>query len=979
MHLRGIRQRQHTRAKALTLLIVGFLLFQSLGILIGSSGSVRASVVGTTGNTTRVSVDSSGNQGNHDSWYPAMSADGQIVAFTSVSGNLVSNDTNGTSDVFVHDRSTGETTRISVDSIGSQGDYWSHGHSISADGRIVTFSSPNRFVPHDTNGREDVYVHDRTTAQTTRVSVGPDGNDGNKESYAPSISGDGRIITFASRADNLVLNDTNNVPDIFVHDRLTGQTARISVDSSGSEGDNSSEYSWVSGDGRIVAFQSLAGNLVPDDTNGMDDIFIHDRTTGQTTRVSVSTGGIQGNGYSRNGSISADGESVAFISVASNLVSNDTNDRYDVFVHDRPIGRTTRVSVGSSGGEGKGWSAYATPGYAALSADGQVVVFSSGASNLVPDDTNGSEDVFVHDRTNGQTSRVSIGSSGNEADSWSHTRSISADGQIIAFWSGASNLVPDDTNAAEDVFVHNRSSVTEPTIDLSASRVKQSWRTCDTTRIGIGLTVTNDGTAASGIFQVRIRLTEGGTLVNQTKSTRASLAAGAASTFTLGLPLPDTGPRTLTATATVISDADTVTTNNRARATLSIKACDPFEVSAVSPSAGNTGGGTSVTLTGKGFLGATSVLFGTIEAPILGPSSDTSIQVVSPVGVAGPVPVTVVKNGRTTPANAAATFTYRQRVVVLLEGQNTNLTRSVVTGNDGSNGFYRVMEGAVVYTGIVPYLKSHSWDDAVFLGYSYRGGAMQDGNWKPKTYACQDTFLNRILEDGLFRQSDVTHLRNQLRDYATAKPYSEFHLLGHSQGGLVALAYLAYIDANPEEQVLPNSSVLSSVITIDSPLGGTQVDAAWGYLSEAGLRAMCPGMVEVVSFTRPFRNLADMRTIWSTSSGTPHGGTRKVQKLIAESEGKTNQQVVEDAARRGVRILTAGNINDTVFSPCLPGEINAPTTQFVKPDKTGLAIYVQKIAAGSTCTGLDFTNHSIALYNSTVKDSILRVLNGQNP
>jgi Tol biopolymer transport system component len=339
-----------------------------------------------------VSVASDGTQGNSHSGSPSISADGRYVAFASYASNLVPGDTNGVMDVFVHDRLTGQTTRVSVASDGTQGNGESRYPSISADGRYVAFMSyASNLVPGDTNGKADVFVHDRLTGQTTRVSVASDGTQGNGDSWGwPSISADGRYVAFESSASNLVPGDTNGRADIFVHDRLTGQTTRVSVASDGTQGNNSSVWPSISADGRYVAFMSYASNLVPGDTNGALDIFVHDRLTGQTTRVSVASDGTQGNGYSWDSSISADGRYVAFESWASNLVPGDTNGKQDIFVHDRLTGQTTRVSVASDGTEGNNNS-----GWPSISADGRYVAFHSDASNLVPGDTNGRADVFV--------------------------------------------------------------------------------------------------------------------------------------------------------------------------------------------------------------------------------------------------------------------------------------------------------------------------------------------------------------------------------------------------------------------------------------------------------------------------------------------------------------------------------------------------------------------------------------------------------
>ncbi|PKN65255.1 MAG: hypothetical protein CVU57_11495, partial [Deltaproteobacteria bacterium HGW-Deltaproteobacteria-15] len=302
----------------------------------------------------RVSVSSDGSEGNGSSVYSSISADGRYVAFQSTASNLVSGDTNGKDDIFVHDRQTGATTRVSVSSGGLEGNGFSNGRpSISADGRYVAFqSTASNLVSGDTNGKYDIFVHDRQTGATTRVSVSSNGSEGNSNSYSPSISSDGSYVAFDSNASNLVPGDTNENYDIFVHERQTGATSRVSVGSDGSEGNGRSSNPSISADGRYVAFNSDAGNLVPVDTNGDYDVFVHDRQTGATSRVSVSSDGSEGNSYSLFPVISADGRYVAFASNAGNLVPGDTNGIYDIFVHDRQTGATSRVSVSSDGSEG---------------------------------------------------------------------------------------------------------------------------------------------------------------------------------------------------------------------------------------------------------------------------------------------------------------------------------------------------------------------------------------------------------------------------------------------------------------------------------------------------------------------------------------------------------------------------------------------------------------------------------------------------
>jgi WD40-like Beta Propeller Repeat len=246
----------------------------------------------------------------------------------------VPGDTNQVADVFVHDFQTGQTTLESVDSAGVEGS--GAAPSLSADGRYVAFESGGAgLVPGDTYGYIDIFVHDRTGGSTTRVSVDSAGAQANSGSGQPSISADGRCVAFHSDASNLVPGDTNMKQDVFVHDRQTGQTTRVSVSSAGVQANYGGRECTLSADGRYVVFETNSTNLVSGDTNLRWDIFVRDRQTNQTTRVSVSSAGIQGNSESLRSTISADGRCVAFDSLATNFAANDMNNSPDVFVHDR--------------------------------------------------------------------------------------------------------------------------------------------------------------------------------------------------------------------------------------------------------------------------------------------------------------------------------------------------------------------------------------------------------------------------------------------------------------------------------------------------------------------------------------------------------------------------------------------------------------------------------------------------------------------
>ncbi len=297
-------------------------------------GSAAPSDVGES--TERVSVASDGTEGNEISASTSVSADGRFVAFASFADNLVSDDSNGVQDIFVRDRETGVTERVSVASDGTEGnDASGFMVSISGDGRFVAFESDaDNLVSGDSNGVQDIFVRDRETGETERVSVASDGTQGNNPARRPSVSADGRFVAFHSMSDNLVPGDsTIFFDDVFVRDRETDETERVSVASDGTEGNQESDFPSVSADGRFVAFESSADNLVSGDSNGADDVFVHDRVSAETERVSVASDGTEGNGRSFSSAIAEWAPDVAFQSKTDNLVSGDSNGVDDVFVH----------------------------------------------------------------------------------------------------------------------------------------------------------------------------------------------------------------------------------------------------------------------------------------------------------------------------------------------------------------------------------------------------------------------------------------------------------------------------------------------------------------------------------------------------------------------------------------------------------------------------------------------------------------------
>lgn len=358
---------------------------------------------------------------------------------------------------------------VSVSTTGGQPNGSSSGAIASADGRCVAFySDATNLVPGDTNGFTDVFVYNRDAQLTTRVSVSSSGQAANGPSMAqrfrPGIDSDCTCVTFSSDATNLVPNDTNRKTDVFVRDLADSQTGLVSIGFDGQPADGASSFTSTDANCNLIAFHSVATNLVPDDTNQTSDVFVFDRTSGETTRVSVGPGGEQANGPSVAPSISADGRCVAFASSATNLMPGvaDTNGVIDIYVACDGV-VSCRASVSSSGVEANQMSFLPV-----LSADGTIVAFKSNATNLVPGDTNQAADVFVHDCNTGATQRVSVGDAGQQGNDIAIPPSISGDGRFIAFGSFASNLLAGvSTNGNSQVYVRDLERQTTSLISTS--------------------------------------------------------------------------------------------------------------------------------------------------------------------------------------------------------------------------------------------------------------------------------------------------------------------------------------------------------------------------------------------------------------------------------------------------------------------------------------------------------------------------------
>lgn len=406
--------------------------------------ALAAAAAGAACRVERASVGLGGEPADDFSGFPSLSADGRFVAFQSYASNLVADDTNHVTDVFVYDRRNAATERVSVDSAGVQAlDLTGIGSelpAISADGRFVAFDSDAaNLVGDDRNIVTDIFVHDRATGATQRVSLDSAGREANDVSTQPAISGDGRFVAFESIASNLVDNDVteceivfdqfivrHNCSDIFVRDRMTGVTERVSADPQGNDSAGESHNSAISADGRYAAFDSDSDRLVTGDFNSARDVFVHDRLTGITERVSVGSEGEEGNADSFHPSLSADGRYVAFMSYANTLVTGDLTDTLTVksFLHDRLTGSTERLGMGT---------------FPALSATARYVASFS-------------LDAFLSDRVSGLTTLVSADARGNPGDAFSTDVAISADGQTVAFRSDATNFSPGALNFG-DVFV----------------------------------------------------------------------------------------------------------------------------------------------------------------------------------------------------------------------------------------------------------------------------------------------------------------------------------------------------------------------------------------------------------------------------------------------------------------------------------------------------------------------------------------------
>ena len=446
--------RRPIRAQAAAVLMA--LALVSAATASGTAASDNDGQAREPAQTTLLSRGLNGRPANADSGTAKVSADGNRIAFGSLASNLVRGDTRNTPDLFVFTRSTGEITLVTRGVNGAQADGASRVNDISSTGRFVAFdSTATNLVPNDTNGASDIFVRDLQRGRTERISVPAGGGQADNVSFRPAISANGRFVAFDSFASNMIPDDTSGGIDIFLRDRWEHTTTRVSVGINGVEQDGEADSPVISADGQTICYDTNSTNLVPGDVNGMGDVYCYNRATQTPELISASHDGSPTEAFSGVGGVSAHGRYVAFTTLSSNIVPGDTNGQADVFVRDRRTDTTVRVSVATNGTEGDLESFWPS-----ISDDGKVVSFDSHATTLIPHDTNGKFDVFVHFIDSGVTRRVSVSSSGAQGNDATLVSNLSGDGRFAVFQTGATNLVPNDTNGHADVLL--RGPVTPP-------------------------------------------------------------------------------------------------------------------------------------------------------------------------------------------------------------------------------------------------------------------------------------------------------------------------------------------------------------------------------------------------------------------------------------------------------------------------------------------------------------------------------------
>lgn len=484
------------------------------------------------GTTVLVSKTPGGVEGNNYSENPRISGNGTKILFSSHASDLVANDTNNNIDLFSYDIATGNVARVSVDENGNEAsDGYDVNGKISDDGTKIALATTHTLSALDNNsGSPDIYLYDTAMPGTVDMATVSYNTAPSSRSLFPTLSSDGNLVLFESRANNLTPLDIQNYTNIFLHNRTANTNILISKALGGVAPDGNSGSARMSADNKFIVFQSNANNLDVIDTNINPDIFLYDVTADTVSLISKATDGTVSDSYSRQPSISADGRYITYVSEGTNLVANDTNNEADVFLYDRITQTTTRVNVDSSGNEAHKPTSDSNPAASRpqITADGTKVIFSSFQSNLVANDTNNAEDIFVRDLTNNTTTRISTDTNGAElskgamfpsisenasiiayqeplkngnrifyydtsdssvhqvASPTGHTSytpyfrnpSVSGNGKFITFESFADNLVPGDTNHRWDTFQYSIPTQTLTRISTDAAGVeanKQEW------------------------------------------------------------------------------------------------------------------------------------------------------------------------------------------------------------------------------------------------------------------------------------------------------------------------------------------------------------------------------------------------------------------------------------------------------------------------------------------------------------------------
>lgn len=398
-----------------------------------------------------------------------------------------------------------DVSRISLDGEANELPRDSRDAAMSADGRFLVFTTRANLAPGDSNSHEDVYLKDLDTGEVTLVSRSVTSVPTDRPSRDPDMSADGSRIVFSSGATNLVRDDNAGNRDIFIYNRPEDSLTRITRGFDGTEADGGSGAPRISPDGKVVVFESRAGNLIDDDTNGVQDIYIYGLVSGATRRVSLTSTGRELSGRSRSPSISSNGLKVAFTSLAPEINQRARSELPEVFTHDLVSRRTSRVTVPDDDTElsdvygspflsgNGGWLAFtrtrdggggpsdillqelgtgetirvtdpigeprrASHSIGGIAYGGEFVVFDSISDNLIPGDNNNEKDVFRYDRVNDELARVSGPGPNAGGNGESRALGISPGGSAVLFASRADNLVPDDTNDAEDIFINDLSS-----------------------------------------------------------------------------------------------------------------------------------------------------------------------------------------------------------------------------------------------------------------------------------------------------------------------------------------------------------------------------------------------------------------------------------------------------------------------------------------------------------------------------------------